>query len=79
MMPDQPETPKTIPVKRREEPIFIRVAKSIFWSFFGIRKQQDYDADQKDIKAQYIAIGGFMGAIALILGLVLLVKLVTHK
>ena len=65
--------------KTREGPIFIRVAKSIFWSFFGIRKQQDYDADHKDIKPQYIVIGGLIGAVAPVLGLVLLVKLVTHQ
>lgn len=79
MMLEQPETPNTTPAKRREATVFVRVAKSIFWSFFGIRKQRDYDADHNDIKPQYIVIGGLIGAVILILTLVLLVKLVTHK
>jgi Protein of unknown function (DUF2970) len=53
-----------------------RAVMAIFWGFFGVRKQRDYDADAANLTPAQIIIAGLVGG-ALFVGVVLLlVKLV---
>lgn len=52
--------------------------KAVFWSFFGVRKGADYDADARKLKPQHVIIAGLVGALALVLVLFGIVKLVTR-
>jgi hypothetical protein len=53
-----------------------RAVMAVFWGFFGVRKQRDYDADAADLTPAQVIIAGLIGA-ALFVGMVLLlVKLV---
>ena len=55
----------------------LRVAKTVFWSFFGIRREADYQDDVTQLKPVQVIVAGLLGAILLVGMLVLLVYLVT--
>jgi len=57
----------------------LQVGKAVFWSFLGIRKRRDYDADSVQLKPQQVIVAGLIGAVVLVLGLILLVRLVISK
>lgn len=50
----------------------------MFWAFFGIRKQKDYDADAVSLTPAQAIIAGIIGAALLVASLLLLVKFVTN-
>jgi preprotein translocase subunit Sec61beta len=52
--------------------------KAVFWSFFGVRKKAEYDADAKRISPQAVIAAGIVSALVLVLALFGLVKLVTR-
>ena len=52
--------------------------KAVLWSFFGVRKGADYDADARKLKPQHLIIAGLVSALALVLVLFGIVKLVTR-
>lgn len=55
-----------------------RAAKTVFWSFLGIRRKSDYQSDVTHLKPVQVVIAGLIGA-ALLVGLILfLVYLVTR-
>ena len=56
---------------------YLRVAKTVFWSFFGIRRKADYQDDITQLKPVQVIVAGLLGAILLVGMLVLLVYLVT--
>ena len=62
------------PVRRKASPL--QVAKAVFWSFLGIRKRRDYDADSVQLKPQQVIIAGLIGAALFVFALILLVRLV---
>ena len=57
----------------------LQVARAVFWSFLGIRKRRDYEADSVELKPQQVIVAGLIGAAFLVLGLILLVRLVISK
>ena len=57
----------------------LQVARAVFWSFLGIRKRRDYDADSVQLTPQQVIVAGLIGAAVLVLGLILLVRLVISK
>ena len=57
----------------------LQVAKAVFWSFLGIRKRRDYDADSVQLKPQQVIVAGLIGAAFLVLGLILLVRFVIGR
>ena len=57
----------------------LQVVKAVFWSFLGIRKRRDYDADSVELKPQQVIIAGLIGAAFFVLGLILLVRFVIGK
>ena len=64
-------------VQKKASPL--QVAKAVFWSFLGIRKRRDYEADSVQLKPQQVIVAGLIGAALLVLGLILLVRLVIGR
>jgi hypothetical protein len=56
---------------------FAEVARAVFWSFFGVRKKKDYEADSASISPVQVVVAGLIGAMLFVLLLVMVVKLVT--
>jgi amino acid transporter len=52
--------------------------KAVFWSFFGVRRQAEYDDDAKKLTPQAIIGAGLVSAVIFVLALYGLVKLVTR-
>jgi len=63
--------------QRKASPL--RVAKAVFWSFFGIRKRRDYETDSVEIKPHQVIVAGLIGAAVLVLSLILLVYFIIGK
>lgn len=56
-----------------------RAVKAVLWAFLGIRKQSEYDKDISSITPKQAIVTGIGLAVAFVLVLVLIVKLVTAK
>ncbi len=56
----------------------IKAFKAVFWSFFGVRKGVDYEADLKRLKPHHVIIAGLVSAAIFVLALFGLVKLITR-
>lgn len=54
----------------------LKAALAVFWSFFGVRKRRDYDADAHNLTPAQVVIAGLIGGAAFVLTLLLLVFLV---
>jgi len=52
--------------------------KAVFWSFLGVRKRSAYEADTQKLKPQHVIAAGLVAAIAFVLLLFIIVKLVTR-
>lgn len=52
--------------------------KAVFWSFFGVRKGEDYEADAKRLKPAHVIAAGIVSAAVFVLALYAIVKLVTR-
>ena len=52
--------------------------KAVFWSFFGVRRGSEYDADARKLKPQHVIAAGLVSALLFVLVLVGVVKLVTR-
>ena len=57
----------------------LQAARAVFWSFLGIRKRRDYEADGAELKPHQVIIAGLIGAALFVLSLILLVRLVIGK
>ena len=55
-----------------------RIATTVFWSFFGVRKRRDYDADAQSLTPAQVIIAGLIGAVAFVLVMLLVVYLAMH-
>jgi hypothetical protein len=55
---------------------FAATLKAVFWSFFGVRKRRDYEADTQQLNPVHVVIAGIIGAVLFVLALVFIVKLV---
>ena len=54
----------------------LKAALAVFWSFFGVRKRRDYDADAKSLTPAQVIIAGLIGGVAFVLTMLLVVYLV---
>ncbi len=52
--------------------------KAVFWSFLGVRKRSEYEADTKRLKPQHVIAAGLVSAVIFVLVLFAIVKLVTR-
>ncbi len=55
---------------------FAATLKAVFWSFFGVRKRQDYEKDAAQLNPVHVIIAGLIGAALFITVLVFIVKMV---
>ena len=53
----------------------VKAAMAVFWSFFGVRKRRDYDADAQSLTPVQIIVAGLIGAGIFVLTMMLLVYL----
>jgi len=56
----------------------LQAALAVFWSFFGIRKRRDYDADANSLKPAQVIIAGLIGAVVFVGTILLVVFLATR-
>lgn len=57
---------------------FGRTMKTVFWSFFGVRKKSDHDRDSAQLNPVHVIVAGLIGALAFVLILVMIVKSVVR-
>jgi hypothetical protein len=55
------------------------VAKAVFWSFLGIRRKKDHEADAVGLTPVQVIVAGLLGAALFVTGLILLVKVVISR
>ncbi len=56
----------------------LKAVLAVFWSFFGVRKRRDYDADAQSLTPVQIIIAGLIGGVAFVLTMLLVVYLAMH-
>ena len=56
----------------------INAFRAVFWSFLGVRKGADYEADTQRLKPQHVIAAGIVSCAAFVLVLFAIVKLVTR-
>lgn len=56
----------------------MRTASAVFWSFFGVRKGRDYEADARDLNPVHVIVAGVIGAALFVGALVFVVHLVVQ-
>ena len=55
------------------------VAKAVFWSFLGIRRKKDHEADAVRLTPVQIIVAGLVGAALFVTSLILLVKFIISR
>ncbi|HTT38472.1 MAG TPA: DUF2970 domain-containing protein [Burkholderiales bacterium] len=55
----------------------LQVAKAVFWSFFGVRRSKDHDADAASLTPVQVIVAGIIGAALFVFVLIMVVRLVT--
>lgn len=50
-----------------------KAALAVFWSFFGVRKRRDYDADAQNLTPAQVVVAGLIGGAVFVVVLLLLV------
>jgi hypothetical protein len=58
--------------------IVIRAFKAVAWSFLGVRRRAEYEADTRRLKPQEVIAAGLVSAALFVLVLFAVVKLVTR-
>ncbi len=58
---------------------FWRSVKMVSWSFFGVRKNSEYQDDMAQVNPFHIIVVGLLSAVAFVVGLVVLVKWIVAK
>ena len=51
----------------------------MFWSFFGVRKRQDYEKDAAQLNPVHVIVAGLIGAALFIAVLIFIVRMVVAK
>ena len=52
--------------------------KAVFWSFFGVRRRSEYEADTQRLKPQHVIAAGIVSAVVFVLVIFGVVKFVTR-
>lgn len=53
--------------------------KAVLWSFFGIRKRSEYEADQKRLRPVQVIVAGVVSALVFVVALFLVVRVIVAK
>ena len=64
---------------KRQKASFLYTLKAVFWSFFGLRRKSDFDADGVKINPFHIVIAGLIGVACFIGLLVTLVRFAVSR
>jgi hypothetical protein len=56
----------------------LQVAKAVFWSFFGVRRSKDHDADATSLTPLQVVVAGIIGAALFVFCLIMIVRFVTR-
>jgi Protein of unknown function (DUF2970) len=56
----------------------LKAWRAVFWSFFGVRRDSDLEADADRLTPIQVILAGLLGALLLVLALVGVVYLVTR-
>lgn len=54
----------------------LQVAKAVFWSFLGIRRRSEHEADAVQLKPVQVVIAGLVAGVLFVLALLLVVRIV---
>jgi len=52
--------------------------KAVFWSFLGVRRRSEYEADTQRLKPQHVIAAGLVSAAVFVLALFGIVKFITR-
>jgi hypothetical protein len=52
--------------------------KAVFWSFFGVRKREDYEHDAANLNPVHVIVGALIGVAVFIGILLFVVRMVTR-
>ena len=75
-MPQAPQAGDPRPARRKAG--LLQVATAVFWSFLGVRKSKDRDADAANITPVQVIVMGIIGAGVFVTCLILIVRWVTR-
>ncbi len=64
------------PAHRKAGPL--QIAGAVFWSFLGVRKSRDHDADAASLTPVQVIVAGVIGAALFVASLILIVRWVTR-
>ena len=57
----------------------LTVAKAVLWSFLGIRRKKDHEADSVRLAPVQVIVAGLIGAALLVASLILLAKFIVGR
>jgi hypothetical protein len=57
----------------------LAVGKAVLWSFLGIRRRKEHEADVGRLSLKQVVIAGVVGGVLFVLTLVLIVRVVIHN
>jgi hypothetical protein len=57
----------------------VDVARAVFWSFLGIRKRTEHEADAVRLSLGQVVIAGIVGAVLFVLALIAVVRIVLSQ
>jgi hypothetical protein len=66
MSPDEPA--------HRRKASLAQTARAVLWSFFGVRRRADYEADSAQLNPVHVIIMGVIGAAVFVAVLILIVR-----
>jgi len=58
-------------------PYVLTIAKTVFWSFFGVRRRVQHEAESVNIKPLHVIVAGIIGAALFVISLLVLVRFIT--
>ena len=56
----------------------LAVAKTVLWSFFGVRRRREHEADISKLTPQQVVVAGVIGGVLFVVTIILVVRLVLH-
>ena len=58
-------------------PSVLTIAKTVLWSFFGVRRRVQHEAESVNIKPLHVIVAGIVGAALFVISLLVLVRFIT--
>jgi len=68
-----------MPEKQPRNASPLEVAKAVFWSFLGIRKRAEHEADIARLKPAQVIVAGIVGAVIFVTVLIFIVRFVVSR